>query len=97
MTLNQYNINSKLTSNEQVLFFDGSVSTPFPKFTAKQKLTKQMLVKIRSWVLTNTYNVSVKRGDRLYVIDAQEGLHIVSKGVPQAIMDSCSYYLADGG
>ena len=97
MTLNQYEYTSKLASNEQVIFFDGSVSTPFPKFKTGQKLTKQMLVKIRSWILTNTYNVAVKRGDRLYVIDAQEGLHIVSKGVPQAIMDSCSYYLADGG
>ena len=95
--MTKYNINSKLVSDEQVTFFDGSVSTPFPKFNKKQKLTKQMLVKIHSWILTNTYNVAVKRGDRLYVIDAQEGLHIVSKGVPQAIMDSCNYYLAEGG
>ena len=94
--MKQYTTGLKVASNEQVTFFDGSISTKFPKFNKKQKLTPQFLKKLRHWLLSNTYNTAVKNGNKMYVIDAQEGLHTYSKAVPQAIMDSCEYYLANG-
>ncbi len=87
--MKQFIMGYKLESKERVIFFDGSVSSEFPKIG---KITKQLLNKVDTWLITNAYNVAERNGDLMLVYSLKSDL--LSKKIPQATKDLAECYLA---
>lgn len=85
--MENFYIGIKLRSGQQVKFFDGSISTPFPKFN---KITSRIIKLVDKWLIENCYNVAKNNGDKLVMFSVISDL-----GNPhQATKDLAESYLS---
>jgi len=93
--MNKFVVGMRLGSEEKVIFFDGSVSSPFPKFNKKQKLTAMFVRKSRVWLLDNAYNIA--KTDKSSLIRFTLIGELTAKHPNQSVLDEAELYLAEGG
>lgn len=93
--MNKFVVGMRLGSEEKVIFFDGSVSSPFPKFNKKQKLTAVFVRKLRVWLLDNAYNIA--KTDKNTLIRFSLIGELTAKHPNQSVLDEAEQYLAEGG
>lgn len=87
--MERFRLGMMLSSKEQVVFFDGSISTPFPKIT---KSLSRVVKNVDQWLMQNAIAVAAKNRDELVELGLRSG----EKKPTPAAKDLAEAYLASG-